>query len=119
MNYWKYSIWFFSLFLLIVIVSCNNDDDQAKTRDKTKSKNRFSNVIQVQEFGDSLRIEIEKRDSIIIKHHIDLKGKADDGFDNSYNEVCTYRSRLSDPTLKSGFFVSSGGFKFYFDKKKS
>ena len=65
-----------------------------------------------------MRLEVEKRQDKIIKHYIDLKGKKDNGFDDSYNEVCSYASKLNDSTLKSNFYVSSENFKFYLDKKQ-
>jgi len=57
------------------------------------------NVIQVQQFGDTMRLEVEKEGLRLIKHYIDLKGTKDDGFDNSFNVVCDYIRRDVDSTV--------------------
>jgi hypothetical protein len=75
------------------------------------------NIIQVQQFGDSVRLEVEKKGDTIIKHYIDLKGLAGDNFDDSYNSVCTYKEVLNDSTINPTAYIITGGFKFYFDRK--
>ena len=103
---------YFLLILFWGLVAC---DDSTST---TKDKNHFSNIIEVQQFGDSVRLEIEKRGDTFIKHYIDLKGLADDNFDNSYNIMCTYIEKLNDTTLNSTFYLTRNNYRIYFDQKK-
>ena len=68
--------------------------------EKLESENHFSHVFKVQQFGDTVRIEIEKRGDTIIKHYIDLKGGSDDNFDNSYTAKIIYETKLADTIIE-------------------
>ncbi len=101
--------------LTTALWSCNTTNTE---NNKTMTDNHFPNVIQVQQFGDTVRLEFEKRGDTIIKHYIDLKGLINDNFDGSYNAVCTYNERANDTTITSDFYLTVNGYKFYFDTKK-
>jgi hypothetical protein len=102
-------------FLLTTLWSCNLVNSEDKD---SKHDNHFPNVIHVQQFGDTARLEIEKRGDTIIKHYINLKGSANTKFDNSYNSVCTYKERLNDLTITSDFYLNRNGYLFFFDTDK-
>jgi len=85
---------------------------------EAKGTNHFENVIEVKQFGDSVRLEVEKRGDTLIKHFIDLKGLSNDNFDDSYNSVCTYRQITNDFSVSPTASITNGGFKFYFDRQK-
>jgi hypothetical protein len=97
----------------IIFFSCNSDRPKGEYANPKGSRN----IIQVKEFGDSVRLEVEKKGDTIIKHSIDVKGLADDNFDDSYNMVCTYREIPNDTTVNSTACIYTGGFKFYFDRQ--
>ncbi len=86
------------VILLLLLPACNGVSDNDKSVAK-KDTNRFSNIIQVKQWGDTTRLEIEKRGDTLIKHYIDLKGTKGDNFDDSYNVVCTYENRNIDSTV--------------------
>lgn len=82
------------------------------------SKNHFQNVIKVEQYGDSVRLEVEKSGPTLIKHYIDLKGTKDDGFDNSYNVTCNYETIKNDTTINSNCFFVEGNYKLYFNQQQ-
>ena len=49
--------------------------------------------------GDSLRIEIEKRGNMLIKHYIDLNGTKDDNFDGSFTVTSYYKRKDVDSVV--------------------
>lgn len=106
----------FILITLIGLAACDDSTRKAESISESHNVNHFSNVIQAREFGDTIRIEIEKRGDTLIKHYIDLKGVANDNFDNSFNVICTYHEKPNDTTIKSTFYVSFMDFRFYFDR---
>jgi len=65
-----------------------------------RNGNYFNNVCKVEIFGDSLRIETECYGDSIIKHHIDLKGISDDGFDSSFNVTIKREKEKSIPKFE-------------------
>lgn len=109
---------YFIMTLFLGLAACDDSTQKAESTSNTKNRNHFSNIIQVQQFGDTVRIEIEKRGDTIIKHYIDLKGLADDNFDNSYNTVCTYILKPNDTTINSTFCITVNDYWLYFDQRK-
>ncbi|MGC4104072.1 hypothetical protein [Ferruginibacter sp.] len=106
-------------FLWIILFACTTRSRQTKNvQQDTAAKNHFSNIIQVAQYGDSVRLEIEKTDTGIIKHYIDLKGLVDDNFDNSYNVVCKYKTINNDTSITSGCFFKEGDYQLNFDQKQ-
>lgn len=79
----------FSIIVVLFTLSCDQSGRSKK------------NIIQVKEFGDTMRLEVEKKGDTLIKHYIDLryKKKQGDKFDNSYTEICTYQNESIDTTV--------------------
>ena len=46
-----------------------------------------------------MRLEVERKGDVLIKHYIDLNGTKGDNFDNSFNAVCIYERRNIDSTV--------------------
>jgi len=86
-------------------------------QDKSKYGNHFPFVTQVIELGDTARIEIETYGNKVIKHFIDLKGKSDNGFDNSYDVTSTFHEKLNDTSIYSRFYITINEYNIYFDEK--
>jgi hypothetical protein len=108
---------FLAVFIL-AIVSCSHGNNDSKSGSKIESVNHFENVIHVEQFGDSMQLEVEKRGDTLIKHYMDLKGKTDDNFDDTYNVTCTYLGKANDTTLRSNFYLEENGYRFYLDAGK-
>ena len=83
----------------IFLLACTNKTHKAKSEITNGTKNHFPNIIQVKQFGDTMRLEVEKQGNGIIKHYIDLKGTQGDNFDDSYNVECYYERRDIDSTV--------------------
>ncbi|HWB63237.1 MAG TPA: hypothetical protein VG603_07005 [Chitinophagales bacterium] len=77
----------------------------------------YPNLISSQTFGDSIRLEVEKRGDTLIKHYIDLKGTADDNFDDSYDATCTYRYIANGPSPQDAYQLNALQYRFLFDSK--
>lgn len=104
--------------LIITAVGCGESTPESKKTNQEQTANHFPNIIQVEQFGDSIRIEVEQRSDTIIKHYIDLKGTEGDHFDDSYNSICTYQKRLNDTMISSVHCFEVGDYRFYMDRKK-
>ncbi|CAN5356920.1 hypothetical protein BH09BAC5_BH09BAC5_26590 [soil metagenome] len=106
----------FVLAIIFELSTCGSSAKMPVEAKKTvESKtNIYSNIIQVKQYGDSIRIEVERRGDTLIKHYIDLKGTDDDNFDNSFNAVCTYKKIKNDTTIKSSFYITEGDYQIYF-----
>ena len=94
-----YSWYYILLSIFLLILSCDDNTNASKVHISTKDSNHFPNIIQVQQLGDTMRLEIEKKRDTLVKHYIDLKGTKGDNFDDSYNVVCTYERRNVDSTV--------------------
>jgi len=110
--------YFLIFFLLTIFFACTTKSTkQVKSNNQIlTSKNHFSNIIKVEQYGDSARLEIEKQGDTLIKHYIDLKGLTDDNFNNSYNVVCNYETIKNNTSVNSDCFFVEGDFKLYFNK---
>mgnify|MGYP003669871005 CR=1 FL=1 len=75
------------------------------------------NSVSVETFGDSLKIETEIKDGIIVKRFIDLKGVSDDGFDGSYEVYLRYNERINQNIKPDNYKFELNGFTFSFNKK--
>src|SRR5258708_4220826 len=105
------------LLLAVLFAGTAKSKKTAKSKAPAVSgKNHFPNVIKVEQFGDSVRLEVEKQGNTLIKHYIDLKGLADDNFDDSYNVVCNYETIKNDTNIHSNFSFVEGDFKLYFNR---
>lgn len=82
------------------------------------NNNHFPNVIKVEQYGDTVRLEVEKQGSTLIKHYIDLKGLTDDNFDDSYNVVCNYETITNDTGIHSNCFFIAGDYKLFFNEQQ-
>ena len=100
------------------LTACNNSNKLNEVSSNVKKENNISNVIKVQQFGDTLKIVTERQGSTIIKHYIDLKGTKGDNFDNSYTATLNYKEVVNDTTICSNFFLVVNDYKIYFDPKK-
>lgn len=88
---------FYSLILFASILGACSNTPQAKEKAcLTINTNHFPNIIKVEQYGDTMRLEVEKRGDTLVKHYIDLKGTSDDNFDNSFSATCTYERRNVD-----------------------
>lgn len=112
-----------ALAFSIGLAACGDSTQQSELSSESHKGNHFPNVVEVKQFGDTLRLEIEKRGDTLIKHYIDLKstdlkGMYADEFDGSYNAACTYQEVKNDASVNSNFYVTEGDYQLYFSQKK-
>jgi hypothetical protein len=69
------------ILLTIILISCNfNNEKSEADKDREDQISRS----KTQTLGDTLKITYEFHGDTIIKHQVDLKGSADDGWDASF-----------------------------------
>ena len=103
-----------AILYLLSILACNNKTDKSNNSKSTVEKN----IIKVEQFGDSMKIETEKRGDTIIRNFIDLKKGKDDNFDDSYTATSIEKNLIVDidTSIKTKHFIEISGFRIYFEK---
>lgn len=85
-----------AMILLLLSVACTDRHFVHGHYYNAQDTNRIPHVIHKERFGDSEMIITEKRWRKYIYHYIDVKGSADDGFDNSFTRISKYRLKRKD-----------------------
>ena len=85
------------VFIVSFFAACSDKSHKHAKGSIPGDTNHFPNVIQVKQFGDTMRLEIEKQGDTLIRHYIDLQDtKGKDNFDNSFTAISIYQRRDVD-----------------------
>ena len=90
---------YIAFLLLVFLIACGNSTKNDSTNKLPKGSVNPPITREVKYQGDSLRIGIEKRGNMLIKHYIDLNGTKDDNFDGSFTVTSYYKRKDVDSVV--------------------
>ena len=107
-------------FTILLLLSCNHGKKSSLHSNLPDSlpSSAIKNIIEVKQYGDSIRVEVEKKGDTLIKHYKDLKGLSDDNFDDSYDAECVYRTIPNSHELYCDFNLKESDYLICFSKKQ-
>ena len=107
-------------FTILLLFSCTHGKKSSLHSSLPDSlpSSAIKNIIEVKQYGDSMRVEVEQKGDTLIKHYKDLKGLSDDNFDDSYDAECIYRKIPNSQELNCDFSLKESDYFICFSKKQ-
>ena len=104
---------YFIILLSLITISCQSKGKSEKPIQSEQVEDKYRTETKV--FGDSLKIIYEYRGDTVIQKRIDLKGTSDDNFDNSFNVISVWSTRMaSELNCNQIFKLEQEGVEFNF-----